>query len=232
MIILSHTAKTCPHLDTITSFIAKKPLPFDGKGFFAVDFIPEVMLISRIIGTNILPTQQLSALSLDRAKFVYAFLHGDSIDLGSVICAHMLKIFRSNKANLYLPYACLIHKLVLLFEISYPYSIPRVKSLAKIGLSTLSQTIAHKKKSKTSSSYSTPSQSTVVLSDHKYLMESMKLVLERTSAMMTDLPLIKADSQLTWTKLQKMQADKQRKVETISQLQADIDLISYAHTIL
>lgn len=108
LIILSHTAKTCPHLDTITSFIAKKPLPFDGKGFSAVNFIPEVMLISRIIGTNILPTQQLLALSPDRAKFLYAFLHGDSIDLGSAICAHMLKIF-SFKQSQFIPTLCLFN---------------------------------------------------------------------------------------------------------------------------
>lgn len=50
--------------------------------------------------------------------------------------------------------------------------------------------------------------------------------------MMIDLLLIKVDSQLTQTKLLKMQADNQRTIETISQLQADIDLVSFAHTIL
>lgn len=101
------------------------------------------MIMSRIIGTYILPIHCFLALSLDRAKFLYAFLHGDSIDLGFVICSHIMKIFHSNKAKINLPYGCLIQKLIILHELPFPTSIPQGKPYSKIGLATLTVVITY-----------------------------------------------------------------------------------------
>ncbi|KAB1225491.1 hypothetical protein CJ030_MR1G018616 [Morella rubra] len=170
------------------------------------------MLISRIIGTNILPAQKLSALSLDRAKFLYAFMHNDSIDLGSVMCVHVVKSFNSCKAGLYLSYACAIQKLIIMLEVPYPSSFPRMETLAKIGLSPLTQIISHKKKAQSASSSSLPPHVPSYMIDNKYMMESMKILLERTSSMMVEMSLLKADSQLTRTEVLQMQ-DPQEKEE-------------------
>ncbi|KAB1213514.1 hypothetical protein CJ030_MR5G003416 [Morella rubra] len=227
-----YSATTCPLLNILTSFLANRPLPFDGKGFSAVSFTSEVMLISRIIGTNILPAQKLSALSLDRAKFLYAFMHNDSIDLGSVMCAHIVKSFNSRKAGLYLPYACAIQKLLLMLEIPYPSSFPRMDTPAKIGLNTLTQIISHKKKAQSASSSTIPAHVPSYMTDNKYMMESMKLLLERTSSMMSEISLLKADSQLTRTEVLHMQGTQEKLVEAMARLIHDNDLLTAATSVL
>ncbi|KAB1219111.1 hypothetical protein CJ030_MR3G008422 [Morella rubra] len=209
-----YSATTCPPLNIMTSFLANRPLPFDGKGFSAVSFTSEVMLISRIIGTNILPAQKLSALSLDRAKFLYAFMHNDSIDLGSVMCAHIVKSFNSRKAGLYLPYACAIQKLLLMLAIPYPSSFPRMDTPAKIGLNTLTKSSLTRKR--------------LNLPLLQQFLLIMKLLLERTSSMMSEISLLKADSQLTRTEVLHMQGTQEKLVEAMARLIHDNDLLTTA----
>ncbi|KAB1227447.1 hypothetical protein CJ030_MR1G023817 [Morella rubra] len=203
------------------------------KVFPAVAFTAEeVMLISRIIGTNIFPAQKLSTLSLDRAKFLYAFMHNDSIDSGSVMCAHIVKSFNSRKAGLYLPYACAIQKLIIMLKVLYPSSFPRMETPAKIGLSTLIQTISYKKKTQSASSSSMPAHVLSYITDNKYIMENMKILLERTSSMMAEMSLLKANSQLTRTKVLQMQGTQEKLVEAMTRLIHDNDLITITNIVL
>lgn len=62
----------------------------------------------------------------------------------------------------------------------------------------LEQIVAHKKlKMKVSSSSIPPRADTSFIFDNTYLVESMNIVLERTSTIMTNMLIMKADSQLT-----------------------------------
>ncbi|KAB1200944.1 hypothetical protein CJ030_MR0G005880 [Morella rubra] len=227
-----YSATTCPSLDTMTSLLAKRPLLFNGKGFSAVAFTAEVMLVSRILGTNILPAQKLSALSLDRAKFLYAFMHNDSIDLGSVMCAHIIKCYHSRKTGLYLPYACAIQKLIITLEVPYPSSFPKMDTSAKIGLSTLTQIISHKKKAQSASPSPMPTPGPSSVTDNKYLMECMKLLLEQSSSMVTDISLLKADSQLTRTEVLQMQGSQAKLLQAMDRLILENDLLTASNIVL
>ncbi|KAB1203562.1 hypothetical protein CJ030_MR8G015385 [Morella rubra] len=175
-----YSATTCPPLTILTSFLANRPLPFDG----------------------------------------------------SVMCAHIVKSFNSRKAGLYLPYACAIQKLLLMLEIPYPSSFPRMDTPAKIGLNTLTQIISHKKKAQSASSSTIPAHVPSYMTDNKYMMESMKLLLERTSSMMSEISLLKADSQLTRTEVLHMQGTQEKLVEAMAHLIHDNDLLTAATSVL
>ncbi|KAB1203560.1 hypothetical protein CJ030_MR8G015383 [Morella rubra] len=70
------------------------------------------------------------------------------------------------------------------------------------------------------------------MTDNKYMMESMKLLLERTSSMMSEISLLKADSQLTRTEVLHMQGTQEKLVEAMARLIHDNDLLTAATSVL
>jgi hypothetical protein len=159
-------------------------------------------------------------------------MHNDSIDLGSVMCAHIIKSFNSRKSGLYLPYACAIQKLIIMLEVPYPSSFPKMETPTKIGLSSFTQIISHKKKAQSASSSTMPAPVTASVADNKYLMESMKLLLEQTSTMVTDMSLLKADFQLTRTEVLQMQCSQAQLFQAMGRLINDNDILIAANTVL
>ena len=63
------------------------------------------------------------------------------------------------------------------------------------------------------------------------MMESMKLLLERTSSMMSETSLLKADSQLTRTEVLHMRGTQEKLVEPMACLIHDNDLLTAATNI-
>lgn len=77
-------------------------------------------VLLRILCTNLWPVAHTSSLPMVRARFLYALLHGDSIDLPTFVCQQILASFRTPRSRLGLPYACLIHRVVLSLGASFP----------------------------------------------------------------------------------------------------------------
>lgn len=78
----------------------------------------QVLLL--IVCTNLWPVARTSSLPMVRARFLYALLHGDSIDLSSFVCQQILASFRTPGGRIGLPYSCLIHRVVLSLDASFP----------------------------------------------------------------------------------------------------------------
>lgn len=57
---------------------------------------------------------------MDKASFLYALLYGDSIDLPSFICHHILRTFWVHGHKIGLPYAYLFHRLATSLRITFP----------------------------------------------------------------------------------------------------------------
>ncbi|KAB1206839.1 hypothetical protein CJ030_MR7G008239 [Morella rubra] len=94
-----------PSFDSIALLLFGFPRRYRGSTLDTGDFSAEYHLISRILFTHILPVSHFSTLPLKRVKFLYAFLNGDSIDLPSVICSHIISAYRSKSKKLGLPYS-------------------------------------------------------------------------------------------------------------------------------
>lgn len=68
----------------------------------------------------------------------YALLHGNSIDLPTFICKQILRTFRALGHKIGIPNACLIQRLVISFEATFPEGVlERISHL--IGNTTVSQ---------------------------------------------------------------------------------------------
>ncbi|XP_022871206.1 uncharacterized protein LOC111390401 [Olea europaea var. sylvestris] len=72
----------------------------------------------------------------------FCFTHGDSIDLPTFICQHILRTFRTSGHRIGLPYACLIHRLVTSLGPSFPDGVSR-RVLRPIGHTTIFQSRSH-----------------------------------------------------------------------------------------
>ncbi|KAB1206229.1 hypothetical protein CJ030_MR7G014374 [Morella rubra] len=68
------------------------PYPYEGGTLYTSDFSAENHVVSRIALTNLFPIAHLSSISFSRVQFLYALLIGDTIDICSVICSHMIEL--------------------------------------------------------------------------------------------------------------------------------------------
>lgn len=92
-----------------------------GPTIMATGSLPtDRQVLLRIVCTNLWPVTHTSSLPMVSARFLYALLHGDSIDLPSFVCQQILASFRTPGGRIGLPYACLIHKVVLSLGASFP----------------------------------------------------------------------------------------------------------------
>lgn len=99
-------------------------------------------VLLRIVCMNLWPVAHTSSLPMGRARFLYALLRGDSIDLPSFICQQILASFRTPGGRIGLPYACLIHRVTLALGASFPESSTR-RIGRPIGQQTIHQSRSH-----------------------------------------------------------------------------------------
>ncbi|KAB1200504.1 hypothetical protein CJ030_MR0G007043 [Morella rubra] len=86
----------------------------------------------------------------------YPYAGGDTIDICSVICSHMIEVFQSTSSKVGLSYACLIQRLYRAHSIAFPPDGPFPDTLSAIGATTLSLSRAHLKRRQASASASVP----------------------------------------------------------------------------
>lgn len=79
---------------------------------------------------------------MDKAQFLYALLHDDSVDFLSIICQHILRVFRVLRHRIGLPYACLIHHLVTFLGVTFSNGLSG-HVCRPIGHVTISQSRSH-----------------------------------------------------------------------------------------
>lgn len=94
------------------------------------------------MSTNPWPVSHTSSLPMEKARFLYALLHGDSINLPKFICHHILRTFRVPGHMIGLFYACLIHHLVISMGVTFLDGVSRCISWP-IGQVTISQSRSH-----------------------------------------------------------------------------------------
>lgn len=88
------------------------------------------------------PVSHTSSLPMEKARFLHALLHGDSIDLPTFICHHILRAFRVLGHRIGLPYIYLIHCLVTSLRTTFPNGVSRWVSYPR-GQVTISQSRSH-----------------------------------------------------------------------------------------
>lgn len=69
-------------------------------------------ILLRIVCTNLWPVSHTFSLPMEKGRFLYALLHGDSIDLPTFICHHILHTFKIPAHRIGHVFACLIHHLM------------------------------------------------------------------------------------------------------------------------
>ncbi|KAB1210613.1 hypothetical protein CJ030_MR6G010297 [Morella rubra] len=145
-----------PSFEAMSLLLFGRPYPYAGGTLYTSDFSAENHVVSRIALTNLYPVAHLSSISLTRVRFLYALLIGDTIDICSVICSHMIEVFQSTSSKVGLSYACLIQRLYRAHSIAFPPDGPFPDTLSAIGATTLSLSRAHLKRRQASASASVP----------------------------------------------------------------------------
>ncbi|KAB1219793.1 hypothetical protein CJ030_MR3G005802 [Morella rubra] len=145
-----------PSFEAMSLLLFGHPYPYVGGTLYTSDFSAENHVVSHIALTNLYDVAHLSSISLTRVCFLYALLIGDTIDICSVICSHMIEVFQSTSSKVGLSYACLIQRLYRAYSIAFPPDGPFPDTLSAISATILSLSRAHLKRRQATTSASVP----------------------------------------------------------------------------
>uniref|UniRef100_A0A2N9ERH9 Putative plant transposon protein domain-containing protein n=1 Tax=Fagus sylvatica TaxID=28930 RepID=A0A2N9ERH9_FAGSY len=112
---------TDPTDDTIMSYFSEETIAWGSSSKCgSQSFTAKTRVFNLIMSFNILPLSHWNTLSKSRARFLYAFMKGVSIDLPSVICREMIEMHHCKDTASLLNYPCLITRLFTYLEITLP----------------------------------------------------------------------------------------------------------------
>ena len=112
---------TDPTDDTIMSYFSEKTMAWGSSSKCgSQSFTAKTRVFNLIMSFNILPLSHWNTLSKSRARFLYAFMKGVSIDLPSVICREMIEMHHCKDTASLLNYPCLITRLFTYLKITLP----------------------------------------------------------------------------------------------------------------
>lgn len=126
-------ARLCGHKK---DWDGRTPIPTNK---FSLDYL----LLSRVVFTNLYPTNHHSDVSLDKATLLYALIDDVPIDLGSHLCKVILEAHKSSKMRTGLPFANLVTRIALFHNVPIPETEPRISLKAPIGHQTIQISRAH-----------------------------------------------------------------------------------------
>ena len=158
---------TDPTDDTIMSYFSEKTMAWGSSSKCgSQSFTAKTRVFNLIMSFNILPLSHWNTLSKSRARFLYAFMKGVSIDLPSVICREMIEMHHCKDTSSLLNYPCLITRLFTYLKITLP---SRTLCYPRVGLPidkfSLTRIVSHVKLDE-------PTPSTPTLNDVMALLQA------------------------------------------------------------
>lgn len=92
--------------EAMTLLLFQRRFPYMSGTLSTSGFSEENHVVSRTDLTKMFPASHLSSISLPRVWFLYLLIIGDTIDICSIICLHMIEIFQSTANIVGLSYEC------------------------------------------------------------------------------------------------------------------------------